>query len=189
MGASAKSQLRQQVQARLRALAAPMRAAAATRICEGVRHQACWQGAGSVLLFAALPDEPDLRPLLAEGLRSGKAIALPQYDPATRQYRAARIEDPGTDLVSGRFGIAEPGPICALLPVNRLDLILLPGVAFDLHGGRLGRGQGYYDQLLAGVGATKCGVAFDEQIVEGIPREPHDVLVNCIVTPTRWIEV
>jgi 5-formyltetrahydrofolate cyclo-ligase len=67
-------------------------------------------------------------------------------------------------------------------------LVLVPGVAFDSHGRRLGRGKGFYDQLLAFVRGTKCGVAFDEQIVPEIPIEPHDVRLNCILTPTRWIE-
>jgi 5-formyltetrahydrofolate cyclo-ligase len=62
-------------------------------------------------------------------------------------------------------------------------------VAFDVHGHRLGRGKGYYDQLLRGLGGTTCGVAFDQQIVGEIPVEPHDVRVNCVLTPTRWIEL
>ena len=79
-----------------------------------------------------------------------------------------------------------PGGVVSL---NRLDFILVPGVAFDLHGRRLGRGRGYYDILLAKVRGTTCGVAFDEQIVREVPVEPHDSDVNCILTPTRWIEL
>jgi len=71
---------------------------------------------------------------------------------------------------------------------NRLDLILVPGIAFDLRGRRLGRGKGYYDRWLPALRGKTCGVAFDEQIVDDIPLEPHDVVVNCILTPTRWIE-
>jgi 5-formyltetrahydrofolate cyclo-ligase len=66
---------------------------------------------------------------------------------------------------------------------------LVPGVAFDLHGRRLGRGKGFYDRLLADVRGKTCGVAFDEQIVREVPVEPHDSDVNCILTPTRWIEL
>jgi 5-formyltetrahydrofolate cyclo-ligase len=62
-------------------------------------------------------------------------------------------------------------------------------VAFDLHGRRLGRGKGFYDRLLARTRGTKCGVAFDEQIVAKITVEPHDAQVNCLLTPTRWIEL
>ena len=93
------------------------------------------------------------------------------------------------DLKTGQFGIREPADACPLIPLNRLDFVLVPGVAFDLQGRRLGRGKGYYDRLLAEVRGKTCGVAFDEQIVEELPLEPHDVLVNCILTPTRWIEL
>ena len=75
------------------------------------------------------------------------------------------------------------------MPLNRLDFVLVPGIAFDLQGRRLGRGKGYYDRLLAEVRGKTCGVAFDEQIVDEIPVEPHDIHVNCILTPTRWIEL
>jgi 5-formyltetrahydrofolate cyclo-ligase len=70
-----------------------------------------------------------------------------------------------------------------------LDLILVPGVAFDLQGRRLGRGKGYYDQLLGALHGTRCGVAFDQQVVDEIPMAPHDMTLHCILTPTRWVEL
>ena len=80
----------------------------------------------------------------------------------------------------------EPREHCAALALNRLDFVLVPGVAFDLDGRRLGRGKGYYDRLLATVTGAACGVAFDRQIVPRVPSEPHDARLNCILTPTRW---
>jgi 5-formyltetrahydrofolate cyclo-ligase len=103
------------------------------------------------------------------------------------RYVVCEIRDADKDILSGQFGIREPVAACAELTLNRLDLILVPGVAFDLHGRRLGRGKGFYDRLLAVVRGTTCGAAFDEQIVGEIPVEPHDVHLNCILTPTRWI--
>jgi 5-formyltetrahydrofolate cyclo-ligase len=76
-----------------------------------------------------------------------------------------------------------------VIALNRLDLALVPGVGFDADGRRLGRGRGHYDRLLAQVAGTKCGVAFDEQMAPEIPVAPHDVILNRIVTPTRWLEV
>jgi len=64
----------------------------------------------------------------------------------------------------------------------------VPGLGFDLSGHRLGRGRGYYDRLLAGIAGVKCGVAFDPQVVAQIPAERHDVNMNFILTPTRWLE-
>jgi 5-formyltetrahydrofolate cyclo-ligase len=130
----------------------------------------------------------DVWPLLADCLAAGKTVALPRFDAATRRYVACQITDLARDLGEGQFGIREPGGHCIAIPPNRLDLVLVPGVAFDVHGRRLGRGKGFYDQLLAFVRGTTCGVAFDEQIVDSIPVEPHDVSLNCILTPTRWLE-
>ena len=73
--------------------------------------------------------------------------------------------------------------------MNRLDLVLVPGVAFDLQGRRLGRGRGFYDRLLADVDGIKCGIAFDEQMVNEVPAGPPDVRLNFILTPTRCVEI
>jgi 5-formyltetrahydrofolate cyclo-ligase len=136
-----------------------------------------------------MPEEVDLWPLAESALAAGKAVALPRFDLSLGAYGAARILDIAQDVKVGQFGIREPGPECAPMPLNRLDLILVPGLAFDLHGCRLGRGKGFYDRLLAAVCGTTCGVAFEEQMVPQVPVEPHDIKVNCIVAPTRWIEL
>ncbi|MFO1489196.1 MAG: 5-formyltetrahydrofolate cyclo-ligase [Verrucomicrobiota bacterium] len=186
--AQAKSQLRAEVRRRLKELPAAAQASASDKICERLRHSEPWRAARSVFCFAPLAGEPDVWPLLAEALSKGKQIALPRFDAATGSYVACLVRDLGTDLQSGRFGIREPNIYCPVLPVNRLDLTLVPGVAFDLRGRRLGRGKGYYDRLLTDARGMTCGVAFDEQIVADIPREPHDIPLTCILTPTRWIE-
>lgn len=140
------------------------------------------------MLFASMHSEPDIWPLINEALSAGKTVALPRFCPATQTYEAGCIRDLDTDLQRGKLGIREPGPHCPTFALNRLDLVLVPGVAFDPHGRRLGRGKGYYDRLLAEVRGVKCGVAFDEQIVPEVPVGPHDAPLNCIVTPTRWLE-
>jgi 5-formyltetrahydrofolate cyclo-ligase len=154
-----------------------------------LKAQPAWQEAGSVLLYAPLEMELDVWPLLEEGLKAGKVVALPRFDPETGRYMARQIKDLAREMRLGRYGIREPLTSCELVPLNRLDFTLVPGVAFDLHGRRLGRGKGYYDALLADVRGKTCGVAFDQQIVREVPVEPHDSDVNCILTPTRWIEL
>jgi 5-formyltetrahydrofolate cyclo-ligase len=184
----AKKELRAKVQAHLRLLALPEREAAAAQAGALLRDQPVWRQARSVLLFAPLPDELDVWPLLAAALSGRKTVALPRFDPETNGYVACQVQNLVSDVKIGHFGIREPGGHCPQIALNRLDFILVPGVAFDLQGRRLGRGKGFFDRLLAAARGTTCGVAFDEQIVREIPVAPHDVRVNRILTPTRWIE-
>ena len=185
----AKRVLRGQVRAEFNRLGAPERAAASAQARARLAAQPLWQTAQRVLFFASLPEEIDLWPLLTEALATGRSVALPRFVAETRSYEARLIRDPEQDLHAGHFGIREPNPHCAPLPSARFDLIFVPGVAFDLQGRRLGRGKGYYDQLLKVVQGMTCGVGFDQQIVVEIPVAPHDVRLNFILTPTRWVAV
>jgi 5-formyltetrahydrofolate cyclo-ligase len=185
----AKRALRNQVSAELKRIQPGERDAASAQARSRLAAQARWQTAQWVLFFAPLPEELDVWPLLAKALSAGKKVALPRFVVETGSYETRQVLDLGADLQVGHFGIREPHSRCAPLPSSRLDLILVPGLAFDLHGRRLGRGKGYYDQLLKGLEGTTCGVAFDQQVVVEVPAEPHDVRLNCLLTPTCWIEV
>jgi 5-formyltetrahydrofolate cyclo-ligase len=185
----AKTALRTKIAAELKQLNATERAAAAIKACALLEQQAVWRSAKAILFYAPLPDEPDLWRLLEDSLAAGKTVALPRFHPEQGTYVACLIKQVASDLQTGKFGIREPRESCPIIPLNRLDFVLVPGVAFDLNGHRLGRGKGYYDRLLAmSIGST-CGVAFDQQIVSQVPSEPHDVRLSCILTPTRWHEV
>jgi 5-formyltetrahydrofolate cyclo-ligase len=126
--------------------------------------------------------------LIAEAISAGKRVALPRFDQGDGFYGAALVGSL-PELQKARFGILEPHSSAPGLPMNQLDLALVPGVAFDCGGGRLGRGKGFYDRLLMSARAVKCGIALDHQIEAGLPREPHDLAMDCIVTPSRWIDV
>jgi 5-formyltetrahydrofolate cyclo-ligase len=182
----AKAALRERIRAELKKLTAAECADASVRACDLLRKQAVWAQAGAILFYAPLADEPDLWPLLTEALAAGKTVALPRFEGEQNHYAAALIRDPMRDIRPGRFGVREPVADCPGVELNRLDLMLVPGVAFDLDGGRVGRGRGYYDRLLSEFAGVACGVAFDEQIVARVPREPHDARLNCLLTPTRW---
>jgi 5-formyltetrahydrofolate cyclo-ligase len=183
----AKAQLRLRVRLRLEQMDPNTRAVGSALARTLLKTQQLWKTAQSVLFFAPLPGELDVWPLLTEAMAEGKRASLPRWNPATDSYIVCQLESLSNDLESGRFGIREPKARCLEIALNRLDLILVPAVAFDLHGRRLGRGKGFYDRLLAVARGLTCGVAYDEQIVSDIPVEPHDVPVNCILTPTRWI--
>ena len=193
-----KRALRERVRLALKGLGPMERAAASAQARARLREQVVWQEAQSMMGFAPLPEELDIWPLVKEAHAAGKKVILPRFAPASSAYEACVVRDLERDIEVGHFGIREPRSGCPHFADNRLDLILVPGVAFDLGGHRLGRGKGYYDKLLAALQArlrrgralpTICGVAFDEQVVEQVPAEAHDVHMDCILTSARWIEV
>jgi 5-formyltetrahydrofolate cyclo-ligase len=186
---AAKAALRKQICGALQKISPAARAALSAQICARLREQPAWKNAGAVLLFAPMPVEPDIWPLLEEALAAGKIAALPRYHPANKNYVACRVQNVRSDIAMGAFGIREPAARCPEIPLSRLDLILVPGVAFDGHGGRLGHGKGFYDRLLAGTRGLKCGIAFDRQMVNDVPVGPSDVRMNLILTPTRGAEI
>jgi 5-formyltetrahydrofolate cyclo-ligase len=183
-----KSALRQAMRGELQALSREQKTSAARHIRAKLVDLPVWISAKSVLLFAPRQDEPDIWPLAELGLQAGKRIALPRFVSESGSYEAAVICHPGNDVQAGRYGILEPSAFCSVADPKRLDLVLVPGLAFDWHGHRLGRGKGFYDRLLATVSGKTCGVAFDIQLTSALPIEPHDVRLNCILTPSHWLE-
>ena len=170
-----KQQLRERMREEASRYSAKERADWSIQICERIQKLSAWQNADSVLLFVPTAHEPDISSLMNQG----KRVSLPRFNEQRGQYEACVVSG---ELVAGRFGIQEPGASCAV--ATALDLVVAPGVAFALDGSRLGRGKGYYDRLLAQLKAVKIGVCFDWQIVQTIPRDSHDVLMDHIVTPT-----
>jgi 5-formyltetrahydrofolate cyclo-ligase len=185
MTSGTKAAIRAEVRARVRAIPAAMHAAGSRRVAEAIRKLPEWQSAKSVLLFVPLTDEPDLLGLLRESVQSGRVTALPAFDTAAGVYQARQITDLAADLVPGAFNVPEPAPHCQVVPVAALDFAVVPGIAFTSGGGRLGRGRGFYDRLLAATRAVTCGVGFDEQLIPEMPVEPHDVKLHYVVTPSR----
>ncbi len=184
-----KTDIRQQFRVLTRSIAPEQAAAASEDLCKNLLGSPYWQQARRILMFYPLNDEPDIAPLLQQALTAGKTIALPRYNSSLGVYEAALIRSLTEDLVPGRFGVREPSPNCPALPLNQLDLTLVPGIAFDASGRRLGRGKGFYDRLLPGTTGMTLGLAFDWQESDALPTEPHDVELDAILTPTRWLKV
>ena len=179
-----KAERRREIRARLKNLPAADRAAGAERICRRVREQDFWKRAATVLLFAPLPDEVDVWPLLEQSLLEGKTLALPRFDPLKKSYAAAQVTHLPEELVPGAFGVREPAPQCREIPLDTIAVALVPGVGFDLTSRRLGRGGGFYDRWLAEFKGLKCGLALEEQIVTELPAEAHDIRMDVVVTGT-----
>ena len=183
----AKEALRSQIREVLKKIAPEKRKVDSQNLSAELKVQPFIQSSTSILFFAPLPDELDLWPALEEVLAEGKIVALPCFDAENQRYLPRRVTDLRVELVSGRFGIREPEPACMEVPLADLDAILVPGVAFDVRGYRLGRGKGFYDRLLADFTGRKIGIAFDEQLVGAVPTGKDDVRMNFILTPSRCV--
>lgn len=181
-----KAAIRRELRDAVKRLSPEQRSADSSLLRRRLLEQPLWAAAQAVLFFAPHGGEPDLWPLVEPALAESKAVLLPKYSADDKRYVACVIRDLQGDLAPGRFGILEPAAHCSTFSLKHLDLALVPGIGFTLDGGRLGRGKGYYDRLLAEVPGFKCGVAFDCQVATDLPLEPHDVRLNCILTPTRW---
>ncbi len=183
-----KAALRAAADQAVRRLNPEQRAEASANACALLKLQPVWERARSILFYSPFRQELDVWQLLTDALDSRRLVALPRFAPERQIYEAARVNNLDRDIQAARFGIREPTPTCSVVPLNELDLALVPGVAYDRNGARLGRGYGYYDRFLAAFPGIKCGVAFAEQVLEAIPMEAHDVRLDCILTPTLWIQ-
>ena len=180
-----KSALRAHLRARLENISEAVRAVESIELCE--RLQAQIPSAHMILFFAPMPDELDVWPMLEMSLALGVNCALPFFDAEKKIYGAKLLKNLATDIVIGKFGVREPAASCEEIPLNQFDLVLVPGMAFDLAGNRLGRGLGFYDRILAEASGIKCGVAHNFQLLESIPTEVHDAKVDFIFTPARGV--
>ena len=153
-------------------------------LCRDITAHQQWQQAECVLLYHALPDEPRLDSLYEQALSMGKQVLLPVVDGSDLVLK--RYEGPAS-LREGAFHIMEPTG--EPFPVSRyaeIDLAVIPGMAFDRAGHRLGRGKGYYDRLLPRLPkAYKLGVCFPFQLLDSIPCEEHDVVMDDVVAIQR----
>jgi 5-formyltetrahydrofolate cyclo-ligase len=137
-----------------------------------------------VLCYASFRSEVETMAIITESLAGGKRVVLPKVDRKKRRLELYEVKD-ASELSPGYMGIPEPSFTGERsVSIKDIDLVIMPGAAFDLSGNRLGYGGGYYDVLLAesGKDMTKIALAYEEQIVGSVPSEDHDVKVDIIVT-------
>ena len=140
-----------------------------------------------VHLFVPFGTEVDTRPILRQLWERGTQTIVPRVAPQ-RQLHHLRITC-WDDLEPGFRDIPEPVTSCAEIQPGRVDLVLVPGVAFDRDGGRLGYGGGYYDRFLDECPAPRVALAFALQVVNQVPQETHDLRVHRVVTEEGVITI
>lgn len=183
----AKRALRQRVLAARDATSPEFRAKASAAIAAALSGRDDFAAAKTVLLTLPFGSEWDSLPLLLTALERGKTVVLPRVDTATRVLELCRLTEPSRDVQPGYRGIPEPQSHCALIGHEVIDWVLVPGVAFDLAGRRLGYGGGYYDRLLPLLrsDASRIAGAYEMQLVDRLPAAPHDVSVQVLATESR----
>lgn len=143
----------------------------------------------TALLYVNKPDEVASTPLILELLTTGKRICIPAFDRGLNRYYPSEIKDFSTEVETGHYGILEPrADVCRPLSQNDLDVVFLPGIAFDRSGNRLGYGYGYFDRICAALKAVKIGLAYHFQIVDQIKVHAADVPMDGIITENEVIQ-
>ncbi len=183
---AAKRALRARMRAALAAMSAFDRETRSALVGKQVLLMPAYMAAKKVLFFAALPDEVETRGLMAAALAGGKEVFLPRTHVESGTLTAHAVREIEHDLTPGAYGIFEPRD-AGRVPVAALDLMLVPGLAFDARCRRLGRGKGFYDRFLADeeCSAFRCGLTFDFQIAAEVPAGPRDVPLDAVVSETR----
>jgi 5-formyltetrahydrofolate cyclo-ligase len=142
------------------------------------------------LLYVNHGFEVNTRGILNRCLGYNKIVVLPAFNTETFQMKLMKVDNLGTELKIGPRGILEPDPaICKVVPIERIDIAIIPGVALDEKGGRIGSGEGFYDRLIPKLPITtrKVSLAFECQIIQQVPMESHDKYVDIIITEKRII--
>jgi 5-formyltetrahydrofolate cyclo-ligase len=183
-----KAELRQAIKAAIARLDPALRRAQESALMGRFGQLPGLLEAASILLFVpAFPEEPPMVELLFSTYEMKKDVYLPRVDKAARRLRLCRVSDPARDLCPGALGIPEPRPGLPEVPPETIDWALVPGLAFDELGFRLGRGGGYYDRLLPMLRpqAICWALCLSCQLVGRLPVEAHDAPLNGVSTPER----
>jgi 5-formyltetrahydrofolate cyclo-ligase len=185
--AAAKGSLRTAYLELRRALAPAQVAASSQAICSRLCGLALYQQTGLLHTYVSSKgNEVDTQELIRTSLESGKRVCVPVVRPGTRRLAHAEVRDLA-QLRPGRWGLYQPaeGHGEWLADLDAIDLVIVPGLAFDPLGHRLGLGGGYYDRFLARVRAPKIGLTYQELVLPEIPHETHDMLVDIVVTENQ----
>lgn len=141
----------------------------------------CWRNAKTVMLYSAQGNEVETKMLLEAAFAQGKKVCLPCL---THGEMSACAINSLEEIISGRDGFA-----CGkIVSPSEIGLVVVPGVAFDVRGNRLGRGKGFYDAFLKRVSCAKVGVAFEQQVVAAVPADARDERVDKIITEKRVVD-
>ena len=181
-----KAMLRKSLLERRLALSSTEKSAADDAIQDTFLALPEYEAADSIALYFATNNEVSTEKITFHALLAGKALFLPAVEGAEMLFRRVTSRD---DLVNGRFGIRQPSAGCAAADPEEIQLLVIPGVGFDLSGQRVGYGKGYYDRALHRLegNGNLIALCYEFQLVDSLAGEQHDVNMDRIITERRII--
>ena len=180
-----KSRIRKEIRNKLNKQVATQRLSKSHLIKEKLFNLAEFKKAQIVMFYIAKAEEVQTRFMISEARKIGKKIVVPTVLVREKRMIASLIKDLKLETSRGPYGILQPKRECIReVPPEEIDLVIVPGLAFDKQGRRLGRGAGYYDKFLATLPAhtPRIGLAFDFQLLNKLPFFSHDVSVTRIIS-------
>ena len=167
-----------------------VRAVFSRQIADSVMRWIQSESFDAVMLYLSMRSEVETVGLLERLLHAGKHVSAPVVDTEQNRLIPRRIQEAETALVRHRYGMLEPNTACPIFPISQLQLIIVPGIAFDCKGYRLGYGKGFYDRFLANCPhAIPIGLAYQIQVVEDTFPQAWDVPVKHIFTESGRIDI
>lgn len=156
------------------------------KIADKLLKSDLYKSAKTVFVYVSIGSEVETLGLIDRMIADGKAVAVPLCDTKSHTMKSVLIKS-RADLKRGAYNIPEPDDISNVIDKSEIDLCIVPALAFDRHGMRLGYGAGFYDRFLQGFDGISVGIAFDECIAESLPHDEFDVAVDVIISPNEFI--
>ena len=178
-----KKELRTRLKANLAALSPEQIHSRSIQACDLLVAQPEYAGAETIMVFLSLHSEISTTPLVLRAWQDGKRVLAPRVSWEQRRMLPVEIRSLTEDIEETRWSLRQPAqgdPV----PLSMIDMVTVPGLGFDTRGHRLGRGRGFYDRFLSNPNftGTICALGFEEQTVDFIPEDSHDIKVDMLVT-------
>lgn len=183
-----KRQLRAELKRRLLELTNHRHREKSIKACKNLISTPQFQHSAVVMMFLSLPHETDTTPAILEAWQHGKTVTVPKVFWQQKRMISVQIDSLEAGFSTDVAGLRNPiagTPV----PIEEIDLVVIPGLGFDRNGNRLGTGGAYYDRFFENknLNATRCGLAFREQLIDSIPADEHDKPVDLLVTDEEVI--
>ena len=183
-----KKQLRAQLKGRLLELTNGRHVEKSRRACEKLVDTPQFRQSDTIMFYLSLPHETDTTPAMLKAWESGKTVVVPKVLWKQKRMIAVKIDSLAAGFSTKVAGLRNPTAETHFA-LEDINLVIVPGVGFDRDGNRLGTGNGYYDKFFDddSLVATRCGLAYSEQLVDFIPADEHDKPMDLIVTDEEVI--